>query len=812
MSDLLINKPVIKVSVRNLVEFILRDGDIDNRKKSKGSDVETMQEGARIHRMIQKRMGTDYHPEVFLKIRKAYEDFDIVVEGRADGIIDGNPITIDEIKSTHSEMIHITKADPVHLAQAKCYAYIVLKTLLTKDEDPAIEDQAEMLVPYGEPTTDAISVRMTYCNVETLEIKYFHENYTFSELSDWFENLLMEYRKWAEFELNWKNIRNDSINQLSFPFPFREGQKELVAQVYKTIVDKKRLFVEAPTGTGKTVSTIYPAVRAMGEGRSSKIFYLTAKTITRTAALECFNHLREKNLKMKTVIITARDKACMLEKTECNPDACPYAKGHFTRVNEAIYDLLIHEDSFSRETIREYAEKYQVCPFEMSLDMSLFSDSIICDYNYVFDPNVYLRRFFAEGSSGDYIFLVDEAHNLVDRAMDMYSGVIIKENVQEIKRLIKAYDKKLEKALEGVNKQLLALKKECEKVRVLDEITSLVIALIKCNGQLERFLDEDEKCPDKDKVLDLYFEVRHFLNMYENMTDEDYIIYDRFTDDNEFMVKLLCTNPSRSIRTCLDKGISTTFFSATLLPIQYFKDMLADPEDNAVYAHSIFDPRKRGLFIANDVSSKYTRRNETEYNNIAKYISMITKRKQGNYLVFFPSYSFLQSVYSAFEDFFVDVNTECIVQSSRMSEEEREEFLKRFERGGNDGILIGFCVMGGVFSEGIDLRGENLIGTIIVGTGLPMVNPERDILKDKYDEDDGIGFDYAYRFPGMNKVLQAAGRVIRTEEDKGVIVLLDERFLQGNNKRLFPREWSSFEEVSLRTAAGKIDAFWDRFE
>jgi len=804
--DNLDNIPVVRVSVRNLVEFILRSGDIDNRHKSKGSDVETMQEGARIHRMIQKRMGSDYHAEVSLRQRVSYESFDLCIEGRADGIIEGNPITVDEIKSTHSELDHLTKADPVHLAQAKCYAYIVLNSLM-EEGDLEHEEQKEMLIAYG-PTiaTDVISVRLSYCNVDTLEIKYFIENYTYSELKDWFQNITSEYKKWAEFELNWRQIRDKSINELTFPFDYREGQKELVAQVYKTISKEERLFIEAPTGTGKTISTVYPAVRAMGEGRTSRIFYLTAKTITRTAALDCFDHLREQNLKMKTVIITARDKACMLEKPECNPDSCPYAKGHYDRINDAIYDLLVNEDSFSRETINEYANKHQVCPFEMSLDMSLFSDSIICDYNYVFDPNVYLRRFFMEGISGEYVFLVDEAHNLVDRAMEMYSASLIKENFLEIKRKIKPYDHKLEKSMEGVNKQFLALKKECEKINVLEDITSFVIALIKCNGQMERFLDEDEKCPDKEEVLELYFEIRHFLNMYENMTEADYCIYDRLDDDNNFMLKLLCTNPSRSLRKCLDKGRSTVFFSATLLPIQYYKDMLADEDDNAVYAHSVFDPANRGIYVANDVSSKYTRRNETEFYNIASYINTVVSKKEGNYLVFFPSYIFLQSVYSTFNEFFENENMECLIQNSKMTEKDREEFLSRFAQ--SNGTLIGFCVIGGIFSEGIDLRGDKLIGTIIVGTGLPMVNPERDILKNKYDEDDANGFDYAYRYPGINKVMQAAGRVIRTEEDKGVIVLLDERFLQNYNRRLFPREWSGYKEVSKKTIGKYVEDFW----
>lgn len=802
-----VTTPVVRVSVRNLVEFILRSGDIDNRKKSKAADVQTMQEGAKIHRIIQKRMGNDYHPEVTLRHSILFDDFSISIEGRADGIIEGNPITIDEIKSTHTELDHLLKPDPVHLAQAKCYAYIVLNSVLEQGDEENV-DQINMLMPYG-PTiaTDVISVRITYCNADSYEIKHFYENYTYSELRGWFYEVVSEYKKWADFELKWKGIRNDSINNLTFPFPYREGQKELVAQVYKTVSKEERLFIEAPTGTGKTISTVYPTVRAMGEGKVSRIFYLTAKTITRTAALECFNNLRGENLRMKTVIITARDKACMLDKPDCNPDSCPYAKGHYDRVNDAIYDLLTHEDSFSRESINEYAEKYQVCPFEMSLDMSLFSDSIICDYNYVFDPNVYLRRFFMEGLSGEYVFLIDEAHNLVDRAMEMYSAVLIKEKVMDIKRKIKPYDRRLEKALEGVNKQLLALKKECEKINVLEDITGFIIALMKCNGQLERFLDEDEKCPDKEDVLDLYFEIRHFLNMYENMTSEDYLIYDRFDDDNNFMLKLLCTNPSRSLRKCLDKGKSAVFFSATLLPIQYYKDMLADEEDSAVYAHSVFDPKNRGIFVASDVSSKYTRRNDTEYYNIASYIDTIVRKRKGNYLVFFPSYSFMSSVYSVFAEFFEDESMECLIQNSKMTEKDREDFLQRFET--SEDYLIGFCVLGGIFSEGIDLRGDKLIGSIIVGTGLPMVNPERDLLKEKYDDEEANGFDYAYRFPGLNKVMQAAGRVIRTENDKGIIALLDERFLQSYNKRLFPREWAGYKEVSRKNIAKYIEEFWD---
>lgn len=805
-----IEKPLITVSVRNFVEFLLRSGSIDNRIKSSSSDVQTMQEGARIHRMIQHKMGIEYHPEVGVYHVSSFDNFDLKVEGRADGIIEGNPLTIDEIKTTHKDMIKLTEPDPVHLAQAKCYAYFVLKEL---DEtiDKSVVTGQEIVVS-GDRALSEICVRMTYCNADTLQCKYFHETYTFSELEAFYSELVNQYKRWADFEISWPSTRDTSIKELTFPFEYRNGQKELVGQVYHTISEGNRLFVEAPTGTGKTISTLYPSIKALSEGKGRRIFYLTAKTITRTAACECVDLLREKALRLKSVVLTAKEKICMnTENTQCNPDECPYANGHFDRINEAVYDLLSNEDSFTRETIMEYASKHVVCPFEFSLDISLFCDAIICDYNYVFDPNVYLKRFFAEGIRDDYIFLVDEAHNLAERAMNMYSAQISKESFLRVKALVRPFDEPLARALEKSNKRLLEMKKTCEKCSVVEDITPLTISLLTTMANCDRFLEDVENFPDKEEFLDFYFELRHFLNMYENMSDEDYLIYKRINEKNEFVVKLLCTNPARSIRTCLDKGVSTIFFSATLLPIQYYKDMLTGENDSAVYASSVFDPTKRGLFIARDVSSKYTRRTQTEYTNIASYINTVVRAHHGNYIVFFPSYSFMQSVLEPFEELFMDSDIMLLSQNPRMSEEEREVFLNCFSDAITDNkfkSLVGFCVIGGIFSEGIDLKGDNLIGSIIVGTGLPMVTEEREILKNKYDEEGFNGFDYAYRYPGMNKVLQAAGRVIRTEEDTGVVVLLDERFNQINYTKLFPREWKNMKQVGLKTIEPQIEQFW----
>ena len=813
----------IRVSVRQLVEFILREGDIDNRRAG-GSDT-AMQEGSRIHRMIQKRMGSEYHAEVNLSLTWDAGDYEVIVEGRADGIIDHEfeqrkeksltqqealvpvseyRVVIDEIKGTYKELKRIQKPVAVHLAQAKCYAYIY-----------ALQNSLQQ-----------IDVRMTYCNMETEEIKYFHENYTFAELRNWFEELMREYKKWTDFQFAWTRTRTESIKQLQFPFPYREGQKELVSNVYRTIYHKRKLFIEAPTGVGKTISTVFPTVKSMGEELTEKIFYLTAKTITRTVAQDCFSLLEKHGLRMKTVVLTAKEKICPMDETECNPDACPYAKGHFDRINQAMYELLQAEDHFSRDTVIEYANKHMVCPFEMSLDMSLFSDAVICDYNYVFDPTVYLKRFFAEGNGKkNYTFLIDETHNLLERGREMYSAALLKEDFLKIKKIVKEFNPKLERQLEKCNKELLLMKRQCEDYREEYEIAPFVMALTRAYATLDELLEEHDNFPERKEVLDFYFDCAHFLNMYEIM-DENYVVYSQMMDDGDFMLKLFCVNPANNLKACMSKGRSTILFSATLLPIQYYKKLLGgEAQDYEVYAKSVFEEEKRALLLANDVTSKYTRRSQQEYQRIARYIYEVVKQRYGNYMVFFPSHVFLEEVYECFMDlYFEEERMECIVQEDYMSESMREEFLQRFQ--GNESckleekiafdieeedetILIGFCVMGGIFSEGIDLKNDSLIGALIVGTGIPQVCCERELLKKYFDEQGENGFDYAYRYPGMNKVLQSAGRVIRTAEDIGVVALLDERFLDYQYRRMFPREWSQYQVVNIDEVSKKVEKFWN---
>jgi len=667
--------------------------------------------------------------------------------------------------------------------------------------------------------------------MDTEEKKYFDFSFTRRQIMEWFEDLVAQYEKWATYRCNWINARQKTIKAANFPFEYREGQKDLAAAVYRTIVHEKKLFLEAPTGTGKTISTVFPTIKAMGQEKIDRIFYLTVKTITRTVAEETFDTMRtSQGLKMKTVTITAKDKICFLDETQrnCNPVACPYAKGHFDRVNDAIFDLMTNSDCFDRDSVVECAKKHQVCPFELSLDMSLFADAIICDYNYLFDPFVYLRRFFADGGKQKYCFLVDESHNLLERGREMYSALLRKESFLDLKRTIKDYHPRIASHLDKCNKALLELKRISPECTKYTSIESFIQALNRLSSVMSEYLEDHSEGPFREEILLFYFDVSRFLTIYE-LLDDHYVIYGDYGEDGSFFLKLFCVDPSRNLSACMNRGVSTILFSATLLPIQYYKGLLGGiKEDFEIYAKSIFDPSRLGIYMGNDVTSRYSMRGPIMYKRIASYIDSVIRARQGNYLIFFPSHQFLEEVYYTFEEEYYDPDTtELLVQNSFMTEEAREAFLGRFSSGNDidlsslihmdfevveDKNVLGFCVMGGIFSEGIDLKYDSLIGVIVVGTGIPLVCNEREILRSYFDEKGADGFDYAYKYPGMNKVLQAVGRVIRTESDTGIAVLLDDRFLKSDYRALFPREWKGYKVVSTDAVKTELSQFWSGIE
>lgn len=781
-----------RISVRDLVEFLLRSGDLDRRQSSGRRDAQAMQAGSRIHRKLQKQMGSGYQAEVTLKYQILLEDIPVSVEGRADGIWTDKRseeplIVIDEIKGTYRDLSRMEAPVEVHLAQAKCYAYI-----------------------YGQQHGQMrMGVRMIYADLETEELRYFEETYTMEELSGWFRDLMAEYGKWVSFESLWQERRAESLKKLIFPFDYREGQKDLAVSVYRTIARKKRLFIQAPTGVGKTLSVLFPTLKAMGEGLASRIFYLTARTITRTVAVDALDLLRQQGMELKTVVLTAKEKLCVCEKPECDPDHCPRAKGHFDRINQAVYELwTTGPDAYTREVILETAQDHQVCPFELSLDLAVWMDTLVCDYNYVFDPNVSLKRFFADGVKEDYLFLIDEAHNLVERGREMYSASLEKEAFLQMKKLLRGKREGLTKALDGCNRYLLTLKRECESgFQILPQVGGFELQLQRLSAELDKYLEQPVPEEIREQVMEFYFSVWNFLGICDRL-DDNYVIYTEFSEEGHFWLHLYCVRPAENLRQCLDCGTATIFFSATLLPVNYYKDLLTgNLEDYAVYAKSPFDPANRLLLVGTDVSSRYSRRVASEYERMARYIHETVTVKTGNYLVFAPSYQVMEQVADrcvAYEDM------ECIRQESGMAEEEREAFLKKFEKERNHS-LVGFCVMGGIFSEGIDLTEDRLIGALIIGTGLPQVCREREIVKEYFDKKGMDGFAYAYQYPGMNKVLQAAGRVIRTEADRGMILLMDDRFATISYQRLFPREWEQHAYCQVDSLAGQLQEFWLKY-
>ena len=778
-------KPVVRISVRNLVEFILRSGDLTSRSGT-GADKEAMLKGSRIHRKIQKQMGSHYQAEVSLKKDTEYEDVIFQVEGRADGIFTEDGQTcIDEIKGVYRNIHQMEEPVPVHRAQALCYGWIFCEE----------KDLAE------------IGIQMTYVNLDTEEVRRFRETITRKKLQEWYQDLMDSYHKWIAFQIQWRKKRNVSMAHLEFPFPYRKGQKEMVAGVYHALSKKQQIFVQAPTGVGKTMSAVFPAVRAVGEGKGETVFYLTARTITRTVAQDAFEILQQKGLLFKVITLTAKEKLCFMDSPECDPEKCPYARGHFDRVNDAVFELWTEENRFDRERILAQAEKWQVCPFEMGLDLALWTDGVICDYNYVFDPNVHLKRFFGENVSGEYIFLIDEAHNLVERGREMYSAALIKEDVTETAKYVKKFSPRLTRILNKIRKQMEALEENCETFQVLDNAGALPLSLLSAQGEMDKLLEEPPSEDFAEGLLEFYFQVRDFLNITE-LVDENYVVYTSHGEDKKFRIKLFCVNPAVNLQKCLDKGIGTVFFSATLLPMSYYRKMLSTRTENfGIYVDSPFDQKKRCILTCRDVSSRYSKRNYEEYRKIAEYIARMAWQKKGNYMVFFPSYRLMEDVHTVYQNEFAAGWVQCICQTSSMNEREREEFLMEFTEEKKE-TLLGFCVMGGIFSEGIDLMGDRLIGVAVVGTGLPMVSGEREILKQYFDQKGENGFDYAYRYPGINKVLQSAGRVIRTKEDRGTILLMDDRFLERDYRNLFPREWSDLQICSLETVEIQLKEFW----
>ena len=776
-------KQKIKVSVRDLVEFVLMNGDIVSGFTGSSRNLDAI----KAHQLIQKSYGEGFSKEVPLEFIVESEDILLEIGGRIDGLyVSEKEVIIDEIKTTTQDLELIEEDyNILHWAQAKCYGYIYSMQNSLRN----------------------INIQLTYYNLNEKDTKKFLKGFNITDLQSFFSSLVQQYFYWARLLCSWNIKRNEAIEKLQFPFEsYRKGQREFAVAVYKTVKEGNKLFAQAPTGIGKTMATIFPSLKALEEGHITKIFYLTAKTITRTIAEKALKNLSEKGLRIKSLTLTAKEKICFKENVECNPDSCEYAKGHYDRVKAAIEDIFT-EDFFVREVIEEYSRKHRVCPFEFSLDLSNFADCIICDYNYIFDPSANLKRFFLD-KGGDYAFLIDEAHNLVDRAREMYSSELSKKYVLDLKKNLKTVSPKLSKILNKINSIFIEYRKKCEEVSGYvtqkEAPKELYGVLSEFLAAAEKYLLEHKNSSVNEEILDLYFKFYAFLKAAE-CYDERFVTYIEIRG-NDVIIKMFCLDPSFLLTECMKKGKAAVLFSATLSPMEYFVSVLGgDEKSYRIRLASPFPKENLCLMIDIKTSTKYRNR-EFTYNKISYAINSVINGKQGNYLIFFPSYQYMNEVYNRFKS--INEEVEIIIQNSGMTEEEKETFLDSFSENKKH-TMIAFAVLGGMFGEGIDLTGDKLSGAVIVGVGLPQICLERNIIKDYFNASKGLGFEYAYVYPGMNKVMQAVGRVIRTENDRGAVLLIDERFSDNIYRKLFPQEWRPIKiGKELSSIAETLDGFW----
>jgi len=745
-----LHKPV-KISVRHLVEFILRSGDIDS-----GFFVTSSRalEGMRLHQRVQKlrkkeveSTGGVYQRELKLSTEYEHKGINFCIEGRADGLViaDGAAV-IEEIKSTLQPLSRIENdAQHWHWAQAKCYAYM-----------------------YALSHKIPVSCSLIYGHVETGEYITFKENYYFDELEDFFISLVKRYWDFASLEADCTAEAQQTGLTLSFPFGgYREGQREMAVAVYAAIKNKKKLFAQAPTGIGKTMATLFSGVKALAEGLGEKIFYTTSKTVQRHLAEDALGYMKESGLLMRSVTLTAKDKICFKETRACNPLFCEYAKGHFDRVNDAILDCIRQQTIISRATVEEYARKHTVCPSEYALDLSLFCHVIICDYNHVYDPKAQLKRFFQEG--GDFIILQDEAHNLIDRAREMFSTAVHRKNFSDLRREL-GRGHPLYKQLGIVAKNIRTFSKEDFKVKELSTILADFAAA--CEAWFKENQGEGEE------ILPLYFSALDYIRTAD-LFDERYTIF-----KEPDYIRLFCLDPSYLLSLEQKKSRAWVFFSATLSPLPYFQATLSDKneQDYLLRLPSPFPRKNLCLTVESRISTKYKHR-DLSLEAVVESLHDMIQAKAGNYMAFFPSYAYLSQVY----DRYVERYSEAEIIRQYQGTGNEQEFLAEFHQ--NNEALLGFVVLGGAFSEGIDLKGERLIGVAIVGVGLPLISDERNLIMNYFN------FNYAYIYPGMNKVMQAAGRVIRSEKDRGVVLLIDSRYSEEDYRSLFPAEWSGYHKL-----------------
>ena len=758
----------IELSVHELVDFVLRKGDIDSRS----FNSMTMQEGTRIHNIYQSKQGSNYLKEYPLKGIFSYEDSLVYLSGRSDGIILEEVPIIEEIKSTNCDLNSFFKENEEwHLGQAICYGYLY-----------AIEKGL-----------DKVKIRLTYISQVNNDILKKNYCYKTDELLTKIHQYFDVYFQFARIIETRKNRRNESLSELRFPFSnAREGQMELIDFTKQAIESADSRFAEASTGIGKTMATIFSTLSYLKEDKLDKVFYLCPKNTNFDNAAKALEILNKEGYLLSYTEIRARSKMCpyKLEKA-CNPDDCPLTVGYYSKLKDVLKDCLVHENLLNSEIIDKYAEKYDLCPFELSLDFSVYTDFVVCDYNYAFHPISYLRRFFEVPDKTYRIFaLVDEAHNLIDRARDMFTVTFSEEDYKNLKKELKGYrNPEINKILRKINQDLRLFKQFefNDQPIILEQLDSKFIQHItKLRSEINVLETDNPKLKlkkGKDFLIDLY----KFIVINDLLNDGFKIIlankYDNLT------IKLFCIDPSSFINKSLFHFLGTLFFSATLTPIDYFQKVNLNRDGfKTISLPSPFNPNNFFLIINDNISIKYKDRDKT-LEEVVKEINIFVSKKIGNYLIFVPSFEYSRKI----EKYFIN-DSRFVFQTATMTNKDKDEFLANFKENPQES-RIGVCVISGSFAESIDLTGDRLIGVVVVGVGLPQVNFENNLVKDFYIQKEMNGYEFAYMNPGINKVLQALGRVIRTQKDKGSALIIDSRYAQSHYFSVLKERYKNYTKI-----------------
>ena len=770
-----------RISVKDMVTFLYAVGDLASQTK-----LRTAQEiGRKIHDERQNTYGIHDQKEVHVKTEYPYKDYLLSITGYIDGLLQReNSIIIEEIKSTSTDLSLINeKTYPAHLMQAKVYAYIY-----------ALNNNLK-----------SITVWLTYIHIETKAVKTIPKRFNFSQLKNTMEEAVSDYLEWITLYEKHQFEKAQSIEGLTFPFKeYREGQYHFMGAIYQNLVRESILYATAPTGIGKTIGALFSGLKAINNPKQ-KLFYLTAKNAGKTLPVETVELLKKHGLNVKAITLNSKENMCLMDEVDCDPDICPYAKGFYNRLKAGLEDIFVHEDVYGPELIKQYGEYHKICPHEFALEISNYSDIIICDYNYVFDPRIRLIRYFEEEYYQPKL-LIDEAHNLVDRSRSMYSSEL---SLDVIETLIKEAKSIKPSPLSALN----ALKKHMENALIEEDVEKIQLAVFEdidvtllnrihhAMKKLDDIIQTQKKHPKRKAILEGYFQLAQFMRISEYFTKA--FRYTIEIKDHQPIFSIVCFDASTPIQETIQKKTKgTILFSATLQPIEYYSHLLTKGDGKYFEVPSPFDPKRLGLFVDVSTSTKYNDR-QFSINRIIDTIYAMLESKKGNYIVFFPSYHYMHMVYEMFDH----TGYSVMLQDREMTMFERNIFIERFKSQDENAKIL-FSVLGGSFSEGIDYIGESLSGVLVVGVALPAFHKLNELLKDYYYQEGFNGFDYAYTYPGMNKVIQAVGRVIRTQEDLGIAILLDTRYNAKKYRSLMPSHWQPhwLEEEDLMQ--NKLETFW----